>query len=1269
MPEHVDIPLHLYQVLEEEYLSLHGELSPSETVRLGERDRDVVAELDWNFHTGHVREPRRLVNRLTPCGDALRDDLATHLRKAAPRFREAFDRRGDDAGLVDALNELLRVWIYHPDAFKYVALTDTLRVLLDTRPCDGTPELAHVNRLLLEQTFPDELEKASDIRLAAMYARIHRHPKGQAALSLSGGGIRSGTFALGLLQGLARFGLLREFDYLSTVSGGGYIGGWLTAWLHRHRNELDGVTNDLSTVGPKSKVDPDPPAISYLREYSNFLTPKAGLLTADTWAFLAIYLRNLLLNWLVLIPLLLALLALPRLNVALLLSRTSVSDMLRFPGRYLFLGAGSLLLTLALTYVIVSRPAVSAKIIERSRFWRGRLDQRSFLAWCLLPMVASAFCLTTYWARSSEARPEAVADKGPWFILFGTGVTVMAWVVASFSLERFTHPREFGKLETTELVILTLVGAGGGGLLYLASRYGSKLLDAPLGWWVKEWYACLAVPLMLLVVLLATTLFVGLTSKGIFGWAELLNDEDREWWARFNAWLLIAMLAWAGFSVLSLHGPRLLFLAPGWISSVAGASGAASLLAGFSAKTPANEEQAKARGGLLKTFVGEQLLPLLALVFLLVFLVALSLLTSAIMAGAAAALAPLAVWLGEYLPAGLLRLSAAVVPPFRDGFDGAYAAPGGDWHMRVVHNARFFYDLLFIVATATVSFALANRINLNKFSLHAGYRNRLIRGFLGASRDRGLRRPNPFTGFDPEDNLQMHELRPVLFHEGDFIDLESLAVKLGKAPDFKGPSPEIAPQDEVPPTLSSLLKSWLKPDTRDELKSFTGATHLPPRLRMNLIADLNSILESGLIQPASAPDGKTTLRKIRKEEEERPPDDNTILSKRAVLCAAYPDEIRVKYPPSHRLLHVVNTALNLVGGKKLAWQQRKAEPFAVTPLHAGSFRVGYRRSRHYGGYRGISLGTAVAISGAAASSNMGYYTTSPVLSMVLTLFNVRLGWWLGNPGPAGQKTYRREAPRVSLQPVIGEALGLTDDTNPYVYLTDGGHFENLALYEMVLRRCRLIVLSDAAEDSRFQFNDLGNAVRKVRIDLGVPIDFDEVRIFKAKPGPEEPRAAEYNYWAFGRIRYSAVDKVATVDGDGQTVFTEAPDGVLIYVKPTVYGDAEPRDVLQYKKAYEEFPHQSTGDQFFDEPQFESYRMLGWHIMNLICNNRFDTSGGGDEPPRPKYSLNKAEFVEAALNNYKGHEQAWLKDLLEPDKRWLDEPEETKSEEPDGPPSG
>lgn len=102
-----------------------------------------------------------------------------------------------------------------------------------------------------------------------------------------------------------------------------------------------------------------------------------------------------------------------------------------------------------------------------------------------------------------------------------------------------------------------------------------------------------------------------------------------------------------------------------------------------------------------------------------------------------------------------------------------------------------------------------------------------------------------------------------------------------------------------------------------------------------------------------------------------------------------------------------NGTLNLVKGEQLAWQERRAESFTMS---RGSFRVGYRPSEKYG--NGITLGTALAISGAAANPNMGYHS-SPLLGLLMTLFNVRLGWWLGNPGPAGNKTWQHAGPRYS----------------------------------------------------------------------------------------------------------------------------------------------------------------------------------------------------------------------------------------------------------------
>src|SRR6202040_1828807 len=99
-----------------------------------------------------------------------------------------------------------------------------------------------------------------------------------AALCLSGGGIRSATFALGVMQGLARFDLLRHFHYLSSVSGGGYIASWLSAWRHRVSDDVVFKTLNISmTTGEEA------PELTGIRADSNYLTPRLGLLSADTW--------------------------------------------------------------------------------------------------------------------------------------------------------------------------------------------------------------------------------------------------------------------------------------------------------------------------------------------------------------------------------------------------------------------------------------------------------------------------------------------------------------------------------------------------------------------------------------------------------------------------------------------------------------------------------------------------------------------------------------------------------------------------------------------------------------------------------------------------------------------------------------------------------------------------------------------------------------------------------------------------------------------------
>jgi hypothetical protein len=277
---------------------------------------------------------------------------------------------------------------------------------------------------------------------------------------------------------------------------------------------------------------------------------------------------------------------------------------------------------------------------------------------------------------------------------------------------------------------------------------------------------------------------------------------------------------------------------------------------------------------------------------------------------------------------------------------------------------------------------------------------------------------------------------------------------------------------------------------------------------------------------------------------------------------------------------ILNTAMNMVHGNQLAWQERRAAAFAFSPLYCGyDFTLpdeqgglvsNYRPSAEYMG--NARLGSAIAISGAAVSPNMGFQS-SPALTFLLTVFNVRLGHWSGNPSHAD--TWRCPSPRSGSKYLLKELLGLTDYDSPFVYLSDGGHFENLGVYELVRRRCQYILVIDAGADGKNTFDDLGNVIRKCYADFGVVID---IRVDDLKHNSEGQVA---DYCAVGEIRY-----------------TDADFGTLIYIKPGLTGD-EPADLLNYARTHAGFPHQPTTDQWYDESQFESYRKLGHWVGKQV----------------------------------------------------------------------
>ena len=281
--------------------------------------------------------------------------------------------------------------------------------------------------------------------------------------------------------------------------------------------------------------------------------------------------------------------------------------------------------------------------------------------------------------------------------------------------------------------------------------------------------------------------------------------------------------------------------------------------------------------------------------------------------------------------------------------------------------------------------------------------------------------------------------------------------------------------------------------------------------------------------------------------------------------------------------HIINTALNLVAGRELAWRDRKAESFVMTPLFTGSNSTGYAAMTPATS-ENLTLGRAVAISGAAVDPNMSFHQ-SPSLTALMTVFNARLGWWLQNPA---KPDWRGDGPHGN-KLLYSELFGWTDDLGDYVHLSDGGHFENLGIYELVRRRCRYIVAVEAPTDRGASTDSLANMIRLCRIDFGVRIELDTSPLQPAGPG----RLSQW-HCAVGTIHYDDVDG------------GELP-GIIVYVKASLTGD-EPPDVQEYAAKNPTFPAESTLNQFFGETQFESYRSLGYHVASHVFKDALKELG-------------------------------------------------------------
>lgn len=903
-----------------------------------------------------------------------------------------------------------------------------------------------------------------------LFATAHAHQT--VGLAFSGGGIRSATFNLGVLQALAEMRLLSRFDYLSTVSGGGYIGSWLSAWIKRHEHGLRGVEEDLvpgTQHNPKPR-EADP--IQFLRAYSNYLTPRLGALNNDTLSAVSAYVRNLILNLTGLIAALAALLLVPRVLVLCLQGVAGGLDDLLRPWAGIL---GLLMLGLSTMIIALNLIQASGRDREHTPWFARMLPAAGITVGC---GFAGGALLAWWILRDRLTFNDSAIDWALVTLMFYLVPWLFAALVAAVSSRNGGQPFEWRKWFKI-LAFGALAGAAGGSLFsWLRALFDSWPGEAASYWLVLGF----GTPLVVMVLSLMIAFHVGLVGQAF-------SEDEREWWSTLGGWVLMGKIAWTALFALVMFSPILIdwggswlaFLGPAWIgTTIGGVLLGKSSLTGQAGKSPWTNRFAQAA----------------PYVFVIGLLVLLS-------------------WaqhemLDRIYPCEPGRCHEPAREVISSTTDRETGCPVSPKICPVAYGEVFAHAIATLDAASKPALLwwalglfgiwamLAWRVDINLFSLHHFYHNRLARCYLGASRKRRL--PQAITGFDRLDDLPMASLsRPTMLDDG--------------------------PRDIF-----------------------------------------------------------------------------------------------------QRPFHLINTALNLVHGRQLAWQQRKAASFVFTPRSAGfelppswvDNRVermggeavaqsGFRPAEAYMRSGGIPLGSAMAISGAAASPNMGYHT-SPALSFLMTLFDVRLGRWCGNPLHAS--AWRRGGPRFSGRYLLSELFGLTNECTPFVYLSDGGHFENLAVYELVRRRCRFIVVSDAGQDGDVAFEDLGNMIRKCQIDLGIEIDLSVTAMRLSKQTGRSLHAC-----AVGLIHYERVDGAAV-----------AP-GILVYLKPTLTGN-EPTDIGNYASAHPDFPHQSTADQWFDEQQFESYRKLGHHLCGAVF-----AAGALDAQGRPRDGITNEELFQTVREQW------------------------------------
>jgi hypothetical protein len=963
------------------------------------------------------------------------------------------------------------------------------------------------DKSLFDVAYPKEL-RDNETGLFKTRPKWKNHPEGQAVgVAISGGGIRSATFSLGVFQALAKLKLLRHIDYVSSVSGGGYFAGLYGRIFTRPDVHNVGEVEDiLSPDRAGQSLDPGPDnwrdgLFRWIRENGRYLAPKGG---GDLLLALAVMFRNWVSLQIVMMVFVLGILLIGQLGRAIL-------------EKY-----------------IQSLSGWTASLVTGQLWWSSLiLLAGAILVLFALPLGAA------YWLI-----PQPGPDEGE-----GGGKQVGGW--PPFAV----------------LIFILVVAISYLSLPYLAVTRTCGWLQPELNscQWINsvtgKWIAGLAITVCLLALIFwavcrrssddKNSVEPGNAGKKNLRTKLFRNTQARDRLSEALRTALAITLAVAAVALIDSFGQSLYVarlagkLSPGkWLTALFGLIAAVAPFAKWIATMISGNGKGKRYSPPLKVLaaVGATLVILPVLIGLDVISYWIAFggwfpphVQSALVAQAPAA--PLSHSLTVNSTGFCFKCGATSandrgqsakesVPPVMDSNE-----PARFWRLGLTLTGAVILSALFGITWPFI----------NRSSLATIYTDRLTRAYLGASNK---------SRYGPKTGAVSEVVRGDDIPQGEYWNSSAEYFCKG------------APLHLVNVTINETLDadSQLQQQDRKGIGMAQGPAGVSAGVRHHVVFRQPT---SG--DPHSDPD------------------------------AQYSD-------------------------------------VSIYPKGKESFRM-FDYAKNYDGQR-LSLGKWIGISGAAVATGLGSLTSIGA-SLLTGFFNVRLGYWWDS-GVDPSKTNRNSANRGTGKWTqwIGKKINrafpvqtyLLDEflarfhgsARQYWYLTDGGHFENLAAYELIRRRLPLIVIIDAGGDPDYVFSDLANLIRKARLDFGAEISFlDQQRLDDYVSGTvrkffgtlEQLRRGTWTKEpitdpiALGERLSVAIEEerlslahaaLAKVRYDGK------PDAksLMLLIKPTLTGD-EPADVLRYHGANPSFPHQSTAEQFFDEAQWESYRKLGEHIAEQI----------------------------------------------------------------------